>query len=318
DRAVIKECVRRNETATVIVSSHPEFGWGRQGVQRIIEKIKASDGDYTPGKSSGRPKTAMTEEILEEIRRIHAHHEANRIPLSLRILGMQLGISKTSAGRILKKLGLKPLRKVYGQHLTRTQKRKRRERCRKLLHRFRARGSEEDIIFSDEKIFTLSHGGFKQLERIYVDKNIPKRDVDPERLTMPRVQNPKKLMVWCAFSAKGPVHMEIFDEGERLNGERYRRIFIDWRFRQRARQLHNGRYILQQDGATCHTANATRALFRELNIKFIDKDEWPPKSPDLTPLDYRLWSWMLHRISNASHSPSTLKGFTLRRRKRSL
>ena len=46
----------------------------------------------------------------------------------------------------------------------------------------------------------------------------------------------------------------------------------------------------QQDGATCHTLNAsmreTEKFFKE---KIISKPLWPPRSPDLTPADFFLW-----------------------------
>jgi len=49
----------------------------------------------------------------------------------------------------------------------------------------------------------------------------------------------------------------------------------------------------QQDGATCHTALETmaqlRAAFGEQFISRLGPVNWPPRSCDLTPLDYFLW-----------------------------
>ena len=49
----------------------------------------------------------------------------------------------------------------------------------------------------------------------------------------------------------------------------------------------------QQDGATCHTANATLNLLRPIfENRIISKRgdvNWPPRSCDLTPLDYFSW-----------------------------
>ena len=48
----------------------------------------------------------------------------------------------------------------------------------------------------------------------------------------------------------------------------------------------------QQDGATCHTSNAS---MREIESFFFFKTElsqkilWPPRSPDLTSADFSLW-----------------------------
>ncbi|GFW72591.1 DUF4817 domain-containing protein [Trichonephila clavipes] len=52
----------------------------------------------------------------------------------------------------------------------------------------------------------------------------------------------------------------------------------------------------QQDGATCHTARATIDLlkdtFGDRLISRFGPVNWPPRSCDLTPLDYFLWSYV--------------------------
>ena len=52
----------------------------------------------------------------------------------------------------------------------------------------------------------------------------------------------------------------------------------------------------QQDGATCHTALATMDLLRgEFGEHFLSRSgpvNWPPRSCDLTPLDYFLWGYV--------------------------
>ena len=49
----------------------------------------------------------------------------------------------------------------------------------------------------------------------------------------------------------------------------------------------------QQDGASCHTANVTinlmRTVFENQIISRNSDVNWPPRSCDLTPLDYFLW-----------------------------
>ncbi|GFW55311.1 hypothetical protein TNCV_116971 [Trichonephila clavipes] len=53
---------------------------------------------------------------------------------------------------------------------------------------------------------------------------------------------------------------------------------------------------LQQDGATCHTARATIDLlkdtFGDRLISRFGPVNWPPRSCDLTPLDYFLWGYI--------------------------
>ncbi|GFV51759.1 uncharacterized protein TNCV_1321151 [Trichonephila clavipes] len=53
----------------------------------------------------------------------------------------------------------------------------------------------------------------------------------------------------------------------------------------------------QQDGATCHTARATIDLLKDtLGDRLISRFgpvNWPPRSCDLTPLDYFLWGYIV-------------------------
>ncbi|GFW38924.1 DUF4817 domain-containing protein [Trichonephila clavipes] len=52
----------------------------------------------------------------------------------------------------------------------------------------------------------------------------------------------------------------------------------------------------QQDGATCHTARATIDLLKDTFgdhlISRFGPVNWPPRSCDLTPLDYFLWGYV--------------------------
>ncbi|GFW42438.1 heat shock 70kDa protein 8 [Trichonephila clavipes] len=52
----------------------------------------------------------------------------------------------------------------------------------------------------------------------------------------------------------------------------------------------------QQDGATCHTARSTIDLlkdtFGDSLISRFGPVNWPPRSCDLTPLDYFLWVYV--------------------------
>ncbi|GFT27807.1 putative transposable element [Trichonephila clavipes] len=52
----------------------------------------------------------------------------------------------------------------------------------------------------------------------------------------------------------------------------------------------------QQDGATCHTARVTidllKGKFGDRLISRFGSVNWPPRSCDLTPLDYFLWGYV--------------------------
>ena len=80
----------------------------------------------------------------------------------------------------------------------------------------------------------------------------------------------------------------IFIQGDSLaRGPKlvYLQIFNEFVYQLTDDELTTGYY--QQDGATCHTSNAS---MREMEIffkdRFISKNLWPPRSPDLTPADF--------------------------------
>lgn len=61
--------------------------------------------------------------------------------------------------------------------------------------------------------------------------------------------------------------------------------------------LFNGkRWVFQQDSAPAHKAKTTQEWLRQHVPEFIEASDWPSGSPDLNPLDYRLWA-ELERIA---------------------
>ncbi|GFU67517.1 putative LOC100569746 [Trichonephila clavipes] len=81
------------------------------------------------------------------------------------------------------------------------------------------------------------------------------------------------------------------DEGHNVtvNGDRYRAMITNF-FIPELNNHDVQELWFQQDGATCHTARATIDLlkdtFGERLISHFGPVNWPPRSCDLTPLDY--------------------------------
>ena len=53
----------------------------------------------------------------------------------------------------------------------------------------------------------------------------------------------------------------------------------------------------EEDGAKAHTHASTQEWCRMNFPSFIDKDHWPPNSPDLNPLDYSIWDEFAQQIN---------------------
>ncbi|GFW33725.1 uncharacterized protein TNCV_4051741 [Trichonephila clavipes] len=99
------------------------------------------------------------------------------------------------------------------------------------------------------------------------------RIVDSERHSLPTTKNKRKN---SEDLKKGTVHYLRKRKVSRINLENFKPEL--W---------------FQQDGATCHTARATIDLlkdtFGDRLISRFGPVNWPPRSCDLTPLDYFLW-----------------------------
>ncbi|GFT68884.1 uncharacterized protein TNCV_1804181 [Trichonephila clavipes] len=104
----------------------------------------------------------------------------------------------------------------------------------------------------------------------------------------------EKLTVWCALWAGGiigPYFKNGEDHNVTVNGDPYRAMITNF-FIPEFNNHDVQELWSQQDGATCHTARATIDLlkdtFGDRLISRFGPVNWPPRSCDLTPLDYFL------------------------------
>ena len=162
----------------------------------------------------------------------------------------------------------------------------------------------QKIIFSDEAHFHFCGFINKQNCRIWAHEN-PRQIVE-------KPLHPRKVTVWCAFSANGIIGPYFFKNkagnSVTVTGERYRAIITNFLWPEL-----NGMDVedvwFQHDGTTCHSANATMAL---LNEKFPgriisrnNEANWPPRSCNLTPLDFFLWGYLKSKVY--ANKPTTVQ-----------
>ena len=55
-------------------------------------------------------------------------------------------------------------------------------------------------------------------------------------------------------------------------------------------------FIFQQDGAPSYTSRITQEHLDANTPEFIGKDDWPPQSPDLNPMDYHVWDSLSEKL----------------------
>ncbi|GFU58256.1 DUF4817 domain-containing protein [Trichonephila clavipes] len=147
------------------------------------------------------------------------------------------------------------------------------------------------ILFSDEAHFWFNGYINKQNCRIWSEAK-PQVHVEAPL-------HPEKLTVWCALWAGGIIGPYFFknDEGHdvTVNGDLYRAMITNF-FIPELNNHDVQELWFQQDGAACHTARATIDLlkdtFGDRLISRFAPVNWPPRSCDLTPLDYFLWGYV--------------------------
>ncbi|GFV92167.1 transposable element Tc3 transposase [Trichonephila clavipes] len=144
---------------------------------------------------------------------------------------------------------------------------------------------------SDEAHFWLNGYVNKQNCRIWSEAN--------HQVYVETPLHPEKLTFWCALWAGGIIGPYFFKNYEghnvTVNGDRYRAMITNF-FIPELNNQDVQELWFQQDGATCHTARATIDLLKDTFgdnlISRFGPVNWPPRSCDLTPLDYFLWGYV--------------------------
>ena len=164
------------------------------------------------------------------------------------------------------------------------------------------------ILFSDEKVFTVQHFLNKQKHRILAtDKNT----LPESTFRISRTQKPVSVMVWAGVTASGRTQLAFM---VKVNQLVYRETILEKVLKPWA-ESHFGNALstFQQDSAPVHKAKATQKWCRTHFPDFISSEKWQSCLPDINPLDFYIWS-QLEEVVNATalHSVYDLKRVLLR------
>jgi len=97
------------------------------------------------------------------------------------------------------------------------------------------------------------------------------------------------------FDGKGRLHIVL--NKTKVNAKLYVETLL-LELVQDCRSVLPSGFIFQQDGALAHMAKLAQDWIATNWSEFIGKDEWPPNSPDLNPLDYNVRGAMLERYKS--------------------
>lgn len=261
-------------------------------IHKIIRKFEAS-GSVGDKKSPGRARSGrslLNQEIVFD-------NVMTSPQKSVRRRSQELNMSVSTVQRILRQdLHLHPYKIQLTQELKPTDHRQRREFVEWLLLRQNADADfHKKIIFSDEAHFHLSGFVNKQNCRIW--------GLDNPQEMQEQQMHPLRVTVWCGFWSGGVIGPYFFEDDEgnavTVTGERYRRMITEFLWPQLV-NINTQEIWFQQDGATSHTARDTLTMLREqFRGRILSRNgdqNWPPRSCDLTPLDFFLWGHIKARV----------------------
>jgi len=105
-------------------------------------------------------------------------------------------------------------------------------------------------------------------------------------------------MVSVGVSKLGRTELVFVEPGVKINvyGAYYRDVLLKKQLLSTIRRISGDMFIFQQDNAPAHRARDTVELFKRETPAFIGPDLWPPNSPDLNPVDYKIWATMEQRL----------------------
>ena len=216
------------------------------------------------------------------------------VPKSHRWLSATLGLSPSTIYNILKELKMRPYIPRRVQELNGDDPDRRLEFCE--IWKGMVKDDPifpERILWSDEAKFHLS-GAVNRHNCVFWREG-------PIDLTSGNAKS-AGINVWCGLYSGGivgPVFIEDHITAKKYLGILRRHVipFMENQFEE---------MLFQQDGAPAHYANIVRNYLNDkLQHAWIGRrgtTEWPPRSPDLTPLDFFFWGVMKDRVYTQTYT----------------
>lgn len=214
--------------------------------------------------------------------------------VSTRDLSRQLDISQSTVSKIIRTNKFHPYHIQLLQELNEADFARRNHFCNWALNKITEQHDFfENVLFSDEATFHNNGNINKHNLHYYANEN-------PHFHRSVQNQNRWSLNVWGGIVGGHVVGPHFF--GTRLNSAEYlnflRNILPDL-FENLPLGLL-GRMWLQHDGSPVHySAEVRNYLDEEFPNRWIGRGgpvEWPPRSPDLTKIDFFLWGYVKEKV----------------------
>ena len=265
-RAKIREKARNGEKISELMK---EFDLSRTTIQTILK-----EGNKKP-KKGGRPCALTKAERRTLLRYVRENPMASAKSIAK---ATGLSVSKSTIQRELHRNSFHH-QKVRVKHvLTSLQKFKRLEFTRS--HVTWSIDEWKRVVFTDEKKWNLL--GNDAYISVWSQNKFSYSQVVETNLR-------KGLMVWGAISCNGGLRLVCVDE--RINTETYIDMLQNDFFGVVKEELPSN-FLFQQDNAPPHVSRVTKEYLEKEKIPVMD---WPPVSPDLSPIE-NIWGIMSMKV----------------------
>lgn len=294
DRILIHEMrIAKGYGAKRMLKEFPHKNWSLAGVNRLLKNI----ADSGSSARKARPMSRRTPENIAAVEEMIMSQESQPgTHRSLNEIAREIEVSRSTVRNIVhNELKLKCLKKKRAQELTEANKLTRFVRAKQLLRDY-PQSKVHFIWFTDEKLFTVAAPKNAQNDRLYVPTGTLKKQVSATRLLKTRSTFTKSVMVSVGVSSLGATELIFIDPGVKINGAYYRDVLLSQQLLPAIRALSGEFFIFQQDSAPAHRAYDTVEMLRLNTPAFIPPTLWPPNSPDLNPVDYKIWGVLQERV----------------------
>lgn len=248
---------------------------------------------------SGRRRTERCPENIQAVREALENQEDGAPRISARRNG--LGLTSATFNRITRlDLRFHPYQMIKRHQLLDNDYQRRINFCQWL--RRQNRRFLENVVIGDEAGFALNATVNTHNVREYHPRGEKPLDFDYQRSN-----DRHKLTVWVGLMGNGSIIGPFFFR-QNLDGEGYlemlnEQVIPALRRMRRFGPNRNGRFRRLwwiQDGAPPHrriiVSERLQQLFGERIVALNHAVEWPPRSPDLTPLDFFLWGYLKSKV----------------------
>lgn len=283
-----------NKSATEIFNLLKPLKISKKFIYRTVKRYNEISSVEDRARS-GRPRETRTPEVIKAVR-----ERIRRNPLrKQKIMAREMKVPPRTMSRIIKQdLGLGAYRRTTGQRLTAALRHIRVTRAKALLQRH-VNGGHRQILFTDEKIFTVEEKFNRQNDRVYARSS---REAAEKVGKVERGHHPALVMVWWGVSYDGVTQLHFCEQGVKTRALNYQSDILEKVVKPLSNTLFEGKHwIFQQDSAPAHKAKSTQRWLEANVPEFIAAENWPSGSPDLNPLDYRLWNVLEEKACSTPH-----------------